>query len=168
MHQNNVGLSKLTITSPSTSGISAENKPTVPSLMSPACPKGPRDFFPKIGESSNLNDKLGVPINTLTLSKKTLRKCWEQEASTSYKDALLTVGVAPSDVDKDVLPVIVAAPANASLLSSAEMDLLNSLLAKLQAGDSPQECPKADLDTTDQASSTPEIVHPECKLQRSQ
>ena len=102
-HQNNAGLSKSTVISPSARGISAESKPTAPSSTSPAHPKGPIDFFPKIGESSNLNDKLGVPVNTLTLSEKTLGKRREQEeASTSYKDALLTVAVrvAPSDVDK--------------------------------------------------------------------
>ena len=86
-------------------------------------------------------------------SEKTLGKRREQEeASTSYKDALLTVAVAPSDIDKDALPVIAAAPADASILSSTEMDLLNSLLAKLQAADSPQERPTADLDTTDKVS----------------
>jgi hypothetical protein len=137
-HQSIAGSSKLTTP---TCGISLESKPTVFSMTNTG--QRPGAYFPKLAESCNRADKLGIPVNTLKLSAELLEKQRENVDSTSYKDALLTIAVAP-----DVSPPI-----------NAHHDLLNKVLAELHIEESPQERLTADLET---------VVHPKRKLQRSQ
>lgn len=150
----NAGPSKLTVTTPS--GLSDESKPTESSTASTGCSKGPGDFFPKmVAESRNLADKLGIPVNTSELATiKVLEKQREQsEASTSYKDALLTIAAAVPDI---------------SLLSNAERDFLNKVLKNLHIEENPQDRSLADHIEVDQVPSTPVMIPSERKLQRSQ
>ena len=97
MHQKHAKPSKLMVSPPSL-GISIENKPKVLSTTI-ICHRGP-DNFPKIAESSNLSDKLGIPVNTLRQSVTMLIKP-HQGVSMSYKDALL-IKAAPENPSTEV------------------------------------------------------------------
>ena len=98
MHQKHTEPSKLMVSPPSL-GISIENKTKVLSTTN-ICRRGP-DNFPKIAESSNLSDKLGIPVNTLRQSVMTLIEP-RQGVSMSYKDALL-IKAAPENPSAEVL-----------------------------------------------------------------
>ena len=139
-------------TSPSPRGI-PESKPTVTGSTNIGQLKGPGNPFPKLAESRNLADKLGVPLNTSKLSASKMPKQHQEVISTSYKDALLSVAAAASD---------------ASPSSSADYDILQMLLASLRTEESPQDRPIGDLEMSDQVLSTKEMVQTERKLQRSQ
>ena len=97
-HQKHAEPSKLMVSPPSL-GISIENKTKVLSTTN-ICRQGP-DNFPKIAESGNLSDKLGIPVNTLRQSVMTLIKP-RQGVSMSYKDALL-IKAAPENPSAEVL-----------------------------------------------------------------
>lgn len=143
-HPQRAGPSKLTVSPPS-HGISDESKPIVRSMAKPGHQKGGEDFFPRIAESSNPSDKLGVPVNTLKQSAPIIVE-HKEEASTSYKDALL----------------VAAAPKNPS---SAEDSLLQ-LLRNLQLEGNPLE--SLDSGMVDPVPSTNVEVPPKRKNQRSQ
>ena len=96
-HQKHAEPSKQMV-SPLSLGISIENKTKVLSTTN-ICHRGP-DNFPKIAESSNLSDKLGIPVNTLRQSVTTLIEP-HQGVSISYKDALL-VKAAPKNPSAEV------------------------------------------------------------------
>ena len=142
-HLQHAGPSKLMV-SPPCIGISNESKPMARSMVNTDHHKGRKDFFPRIAESSNPSDKLGVPVNTLKQSS-TIFVEHQEEASTSYKDALL----------------VAAAPKNPS---SAE-DYLLKLLTDLQLKESPLE--SIDSGLVDLVPSTNIEVHPK-RNQRSQ
>ena len=96
-HQKHAEPSKLMV-SPPCLGISIENKTKVLSATN-ICHRGP-DNFPKIAESSNLSDKLGIPVNTLRQSVTMLIEP-RQGVSMSYKDALL-IKAAPENPSTEV------------------------------------------------------------------
>lgn len=144
-HRQNAGPSKLTVSPPS-HGISDESKPTVLSMANIGHNKGREDFFPKIAESSNLNDKLGVPVNTLRPSAPIIVE-HREEASASYKDALLTVAAAPINPSAD--------------------DPLLMLLSRVQLKESPQESLTGNSELVDHELTSNDKVHSKRK-QRSQ